>query len=197
MQNIVINLKVDLSLCAFHFVLFLMRHKRKIHCKWTWITYCAVFACNSSVFFCVKCWLILGVLVGFFWVACEEAGDFATFGFVWYCVSKQLYLFNHYGILNFLLWQLNNIFMAVVKFLEKVFYNLQLCYVIVMSDSITVGKVCLCLWFSFYERLTLLEVDLDLMCGICNLLSLWNMLLYYLANEILDISISFQVHFFN
>lgn len=33
--------------------------------------------------------------------------------------------------------------MAVVKFLEKVFCDLQVCCIIVMPDSITVGKVCL------------------------------------------------------
>lgn len=55
-----------------------------------------------------------------------------------------LYLFNRYGILNSLLYQLNNIFLAVVKFLEKVFCKLLLYYVIVMPDRIMVGKVCLC-----------------------------------------------------
>lgn len=54
-----------------------------------------------------------------------------------------LYLFDHYGILIFLLCQLNNTFMAVVKFLEKVFCELQLYYIIVMPDSIMLGKVCL------------------------------------------------------
>lgn len=50
-----------------------------------------------------------------------------------------LYLFNHY----FLLCQLNNIFMASVKYVEKVFCKLQLYYIIVMPDRIMVGKVCL------------------------------------------------------
>jgi len=66
-----------------------------------------------------------------------------------------LYLFNHYGILNFLLCQLNSIFMAVVKFLAKVFCELELRYILVMPDSIMVGKVCLCLWFTFYESVGL------------------------------------------
>lgn len=87
-----------------------------------------------------------------------------------------LYLFNHYGIINFLLCQLNNIFMAAVKYVEKVFCKLQLYYIIVMPDRIMVGKVCLWLWFSFYESVL---VHFELTCSICSLLRLWNMLEIY------------------
>lgn len=45
--------------------------------------------------------------------------------------------------LIFLLCQLNSVFMAVVKFLGKVFCELQLHY-IVMPGSIMAGEVCLC-----------------------------------------------------
>lgn len=56
--------------------------------------------------------------------------------------DTMLYLFNHYGIIIFLLCQLN-IFMAAVKYVEKVFCKLQPYYIIVMPDRIMVGKVCL------------------------------------------------------
>lgn len=36
--------------------------------------------------------------------------------------------------------------MAVVKYQNSVFCKLQLYYIIVMPDSIMVGKVCLCLF---------------------------------------------------
>lgn len=52
----------DLSLCAFHFVLFLMRHNRGTVSEPA-VTYCAVFACNS------QCGFLSEVLVGS-WLVC-------------------------------------------------------------------------------------------------------------------------------
>lgn len=101
-----------------------------------------------SVFFCVKCWLFCFLVFGFFFELHVKKQEILLHLVLFVIV---LYLFNHYGILNFLLCQLNDIFMAVVKFLEKVFCELQLYYIIVMPDSIMVGKVCLCL--CFYESL--------------------------------------------
>lgn len=56
-----------------------------------------------------------------------------------------LYLFNHYGTLNFFAMSTKHTFTAVVKLLGKAFFDLHLYYIIVMPDSVMVGKVCLSL----------------------------------------------------
>lgn len=148
------------------------------------IPYCAGFACNSW------CVFLYEVLVG------------CWFGWVFFQlhVKKQeillhlglfavlLYLFNHYGIVNVLLCQLNNVFMARVKFLGRVFCELQLYYIIVMPDSVMVGEVCLCPWFSFLKAFDSLNSAFSA--------DMQHLYSPKLANHALELLISFEVHFF-
>lgn len=105
---------------------------------------------SYCVFFCVMCWLFcfgVGCFVFVIFLELHEKKQEILLHLVLFDIL--LYLFNHYGILNFLLCQLNNTFTAVVKLLGKVFFDLQLYYIVVMPDSIMVGKVCFCLWLVF------------------------------------------------
>lgn len=110
---------------------------------------------SYCVFFCVMCWLFsfgVGcfVLVFCFWSCMRRNRRFCC---IWFCLIFCYICLIIMAYLIFLLCQLNIIFTAVVKFLRKVFFDLQLCYIIVMSDSLMVGKVWFCLRLVFMRVL--------------------------------------------